>query len=78
VAAFLDNVMIGDEASFSMNGQVNTRNVREYAPRGNPPAFNYDRSNSRTSVWVGITGNGAIIGPTFSREYQRLVLFADG
>jgi len=33
VAAFLDNVMIGDEASFSMNGQVNTRNVREYAPR---------------------------------------------
>jgi len=77
VAAFLDNVMIGDEASFSMNGQVNTRNVREYAPRGNPP---YDRSNSRekTSVWVGITCNGAIIGPTFSREYQRLVLFADG
>ena len=33
-ADFWNNVIIGDEATFSVNGNVNTRNVREYAPMG--------------------------------------------
>ena len=32
-------LIIGDEASLRMNGEVNTQNVREYAPRGNAPIF---------------------------------------
>jgi hypothetical protein len=28
----LDCLVIGDEASFVMNGEVNTQNVRQYAP----------------------------------------------
>ena len=36
------NLVVGDEATFCMNGQVNSRNVRAYAPAGNLPAFNYD------------------------------------
>ena len=64
---FLDRFFIGDEAAFEMNGQVNTHNVREYAPRGNPPAFNFDRSRERAklTVWAGVCGNGLILGPYF-------------
>ena len=34
----LPNFVISDEANFAMNGVVNTWNVREYAPKGQPPA----------------------------------------
>ena len=64
---FLANVVIGDEAAFHINGQVNTHNVRQYAPRGEHPSFNFDRKESREklSVWVGFTGNGSLLGPFF-------------
>ena len=40
---FINQIVIGDEATFQMNGSVNTHNLREYAPRGQPPPnFNYD------------------------------------
>ena len=53
---FLDSFLIGDEASFVMNGEVNTQNVRQYAPKGHSPAFNYERSNSRVhlTVWAAL------------------------
>ena len=59
---FLDSLLIGDEASFAMNGEVNTQNVRQYAP-----AFDFERSNSRVhlTVWAAVCGNGLIIGPYF-------------
>ena len=44
---FLNSLLIGDEASFTMNGEVNMRNVRQYTPKERPPAFNFERSNSR-------------------------------
>ena len=64
---FLHNVVIGDEAAFQMNGHVTTHNVREYAPRGEQPSFNFDRSSSRQklSVWAGFCGNGSLLGPFF-------------
>ena len=43
---FLPNYVISDEAGFLMNGKVSTQNIREYAPLGNPPAFNYDVNGS--------------------------------
>ena len=59
--------MIGDEAGFAMNGKVNTKNVRKYAPRGNQPEFTYDvnKSHEKVTVWTGLVGNGALIGPFF-------------
>ena len=39
---FLRPFVIGDEAGFAMNGEVNTQNVREYAPAHQPPEFNFD------------------------------------
>ena len=64
---FLDSFLIGDEASFVMNGEVNTQNVRQYAPKGHRPAFNFERSNSRVhlTVWAALCGNGLIFGPYF-------------
>ena len=64
---FLRNFVVGDEATFCMNGQVNSRNVRAYAPAGNSPAFNYDVSCSRQkwSVWLGLFGKGEVISPFF-------------
>ena len=49
---FLNSLLIGDEASFTMNGEVNTQNVRQYAPKGHPPAFNFERSNFRVQLTV--------------------------
>ena len=59
--------MIGDEAAFHMNGQVNTQNLRQYAPRGEQPSFNFDRRGSREklSVWACLSGNGSLLGPFF-------------
>ena len=60
--------MIGDEVSFHLTGQVNTHNVRHYAPKdGEHPSFNFDKNRSRDklSVWAGVCGNGALLGPFF-------------
>ena len=50
---------------------VNSHNVREYQPRGQKPVdFDYQRNNDRhkLTVWVGLLGNGSIIGPFFFRN----------
>lgn len=64
---FLYNIVVGDEASFSLNGKVSTQNVRMYAPKGEAPSFNFDVQCSRqkVSVWAGICGNGTLVGPYF-------------
>ena len=51
---FMANIV--DEAGFMMNGEVNTHNIRRYAPKGDPPEFNFDRNDSRAklTVWVGL------------------------
>ncbi len=69
---FLEFLTIGDEAGFAMNGEVNTHNVVEYAPKGHPPNFNFEKNMSREkiTVWIGLCGNGVIIGPFF---FQRNV-----
>ena len=64
---FLANFVTGDEAAFAMNGEVNSHNLREYAPKGHPPELNFDRNDSRAklTVWAGLCGNGVILGPYF-------------
>ena len=49
------------------NWRVNSHNVRRYAPKGHPPEFNFNRSDSRAklTVWAGLCGNGVILGPYF-------------
>ena len=49
---FLNSFIIGDEAAFSMNGEVNIHNVRQYAPKGQPLSFNFERNDSREKLTV--------------------------
>ena len=64
---FLPSIIIGDEAAFAMDGEANSHNVRQYSPKGHPPVFNFERSNSRAklTVWAALSGNGVILGPYF-------------
>lgn len=66
-ANFLSNFIISDEAGFAMNGEVNSQNVRQYAPWGNNPGFHFNRNESREklTVWAGLCGNGLVVGPFF-------------
>ena len=78
---FVENIVIGDESSFFMNGRVNSHNVRQYAPIHDPPAFIFQRNACRKkiSVWCGLCGNGTLIGPVFfngnlnGEAYLRLI-----
>ena len=47
--------------------KVNTQNGRQYAPRGEAPEFTYQVSESREkrTVWIGLCGDGSLIGPFF-------------
>ena len=58
---FLANCIIGDEAAFIMNGEVNSQNVRQYAPRGEGPDVNYDLNDIRARI----CGNGSLLRPCF-------------
>ena len=64
-----DHIVIGDEAAFRMNVRVSTRNLIEYAPKGNPPDFHYDipESRDKINVWAALCGNGEILGHFFSK-----------
>ena len=79
---FLANIVIGDEAAFHMCGRVNTQNVLCYAPKGQPPRdFKFEKSSSRQklNVWIGLCGNGEIMGPFFfnrnvnARAYKEML-----
>ena len=56
---------------FALNGSVKTHNIREYCPRAEQPLdFEYVRNDDRhkLTVWVGLMGNGTIIGLFFFRQ----------
>ena len=53
---FLESLIVGDEAAFAMNGEVCTHNVRQYAQKGHPPEFNFERNASREKLHIwGLT-----------------------
>ena len=69
---FIEDLVIGDEAAFFMNGRVNNQNVREYAPMHHPPYFNFDVNMDRekVSLWIGLCGDGTLVGPCFFNGNQ--------
>jgi len=66
-----------------MNGQVNTRNLREYAPKGICLLLTMIGriQEKKQAFGLGFAGNGAIIGPYFSQgningwSYLQMVNF---
>lgn len=68
---FMSNIVIGDEAAFHLCGKVSTQNVRCYAPKGEAPhQFKFEKHSSRKKlhVWMGLCGNGEVIGPFFFNQ----------
>ena len=82
---FLDRLIVSDEAIFSMNSEVNTRNVVKYAPygQGHPDDHyvEFEQGPDKIMVWVGLTRNGTVLGPHIVRgaldtqEYLRIVRY---
>ncbi|KAF2346939.1 Protein of unknown function DUF4817 [Trinorchestia longiramus] len=76
---FVDDIVVGDETAIHLNGKVNNHNVRTYAPKNQPPNFSLDVGISRekVSVWVGLCGNGHVIGPYFYNNNLHGVEYLD-
>ena len=84
--AFLSNIVTSDEAVFSLNSEVNTHNVINYGPygQGHPNDHYIERQQGarQVMVWIGLTGEGRILGPHFvngslnSREYLRIIRYS--
>ena len=79
---FLDKLVVSDEAMFSLNSEINSRNVRKYAAKSdghpNDHYVAYQQGEQQIMVWVGLTRQGAVLGPHFvegnldAREYIRI------
>ena len=82
---FLDNLIVSDEAIFSLNSEVNSRNVIKYAEygQGHPPDhyIEFKQGADQVMVWLGLTGSGLVLGPHFvrgrldTREYLRIIRY---
>ncbi len=81
---FLHQLIVSDEAVFSLSSEINTRNVIKYAPRGNghPPDHyvEFAQGADQVMVWAGLTRAGIVLGPHFvernldTREYAHYTL----
>ena len=75
----MGNVVIGDEAAFFMNGKVISHNLRCYAPKGHPPLFHFDMNicKEKLSLWIGLCGNGRLVGHFFYDNTQNGLKYLD-
>ncbi|KAL1513639.1 hypothetical protein ABEB36_003028 [Hypothenemus hampei] len=73
----LEKICFSDEASFSLNGCVNSQNYRYWsninAHVQNLPHIQY---NAKVNVWIGIIGN-VLIGPFFIEGNLNAIKFLD-
>ena len=64
---FFDKLVVSDEAVFSLNSEINSRNVRKYAAKGdghpNDHYVKYQQGAQQIMVWIGLTRRGAVLGP---------------
>ena len=82
---FLDQLTVSDEAIFSLNSEINSRNVIRYAAKGagHPPDHyvEFSQGADKVMVWVGLIRTGVVLGPHFiernldSREYLRIIRY---
>ena len=82
---FLDQLAVSDEAVFSLNSELNTRNVIHCAPyrQGHPlnHFVEFEQSADSIMVWSGLTRAGVLLGPHFiqgnlnTREYLRIIRY---
>ncbi len=79
-AQFLSNIIIGDEAVFHINGQVNNWNVRAYAAQAQDVqdfVFDCPHSRDKCTVWIGLCGDNTIFGPLFFDNNLKWLVYVD-
>ena len=68
-ADFLSSLIVSDETIFSLNSEVNTKNVVKYAEfgQGHPEDHyvDFEQGPDQVMVWMGLTGDGKVLGPHF-------------
>ena len=79
---FLDQLVVSDEALFSLNSEVNTHNAIHYTPYGQGHLANhsveFEQGADSVMVWIGLTRAGVVLGAHFiqgnlnTREYLRV------
>ncbi|KAF2355747.1 Protein of unknown function DUF4817 [Trinorchestia longiramus] len=76
---FVNDIVVGDEAAYHLNGKVNNHNVHTYAPKNQPPNFNFGVGISRekVSVWMELRGNGHVIASYFYNNNLNGVEYLD-
>jgi len=84
-ADFLSRLVVSDEANFSLNSEVNTKNVVKYAEfgQGHPEDHyvEFEQGAGQVMVWMGLTGEGQVLGPHFvqgrlnTAEYLRIIRY---
>ncbi|CAB3989435.1 Hypothetical predicted protein [Paramuricea clavata] len=66
---FLDQLIVSNEAIFSSNAEINSRNVIKYAAKGDghPPDHyvEFSQGADQVMVWVGLARTGVVLGPHF-------------
>ncbi len=76
---FLEQLIVSDEAVFSLNSEINSRNVIDGHPPDNYVEF--AQGADQVMIWVGLTREGVVPGPHFaernhnSREYLRIIRY---
>ncbi|KAF2349710.1 hypothetical protein FHG87_019534 [Trinorchestia longiramus] len=76
---FVDDIVVGDEATFHLNGKVNNHNVRTYALQNQPSNFNFYVGilTEKVFVWIGLCGNEHIISPYLYNNNLNAVEYLD-
>ena len=73
---FLDQFIVSEEAVFSLNLEVNTRNIIRYSPHGDghPAVHSVQcaQGTDQVMVWVGLTRAGVVLGPHFAEKTSTL------
>ena len=84
---FLYQLVVSDEAIFSLNLEVNTHNVIHDTPHGQRHPANhfveFEIGANSAIVWIGLTRAGVVLGPHFiqgnlnTREYLRIIRYRE-
>ena len=82
---FLDKLVVSDEAVFSLNSEINSRNMIKYAAKGdghpNDHYVEHQQGAQQIMVCVVLTQQGVVLGLHFvegnldTREYIRIIAY---
>ena len=69
---FLDHLIVSDKAVFSLNSEINTRNVRKYALHGDGHSLDHYveflQGANQIMVWIGLTRQALFWVPISCKE----------